>query len=576
MAWALFATLAALAIARAVLTLVPTMWVWSLNLHRFLGPGLAWGPWLIATAALYPAVSRRAVPALARFGDALADRPALSGWIMAALAAAVVVIFPDRTRFVGDFLLRQGTVEQGGAPAQLFPQALPLDVFLHYLLPRTLTEAGVLDANGAARLLGACEAAALAALAGAFARTLALRGVPAALAAAVLLCGGYLGMFTGFGKAFAELVLVVAALGVFGLGAVRDGRGLLRLGLVFAAGLTLHRSALATLPAVALAWWLGMRGRERGAWRDPHALLALAVPLGALAVMLPRIVTLMRRWDVLHVAPPEVQAAGGPLLAAFAGARLPDMLNLIAFLSPLSLAVVPMLVASRSARPRGRELALLAALALPMVLTLPFIHPAQGLYRDWDDFAAMGAGLSVVAAWLVAETLRAAPRFAWLGVAAALAAAVPALQWTTHWADPDRGLARVEAIMREPPTRTLNERSSTWDYLGIRHLRLGRLDAAAAAFTRSSEAAPSPRVLLELGFAERARGDLRGALAAYRRILERDSTHVVAWEMCGRTAAQMGDTLAVRQAAAALVRLDPGNRVALELKAWRSPARAER
>ena len=44
--------------------------------------------------------------------------------------------------------------------------------------------------------------------------------------AMVVLCGGYLGMFTGFSKAFSELCLLVAGVGVFGLSTMKDGRGL--------------------------------------------------------------------------------------------------------------------------------------------------------------------------------------------------------------------------------------------------------------------------------------------------------------------------------------------------------------
>jgi hypothetical protein len=54
----------------------------------------------------------------------------------------------------------------------------------------------------------------------------------------------------------------------------------------------------------------------------------------------------------------------------------------------------------------------LLALALPFVLVAVLIHPAQGIFRDWDDFAASGVALSLIAAWLVGEALRSAPRFA--------------------------------------------------------------------------------------------------------------------------------------------------------------------
>ncbi|MEK7329666.1 MAG: hypothetical protein AAB113_02580, partial [Candidatus Eisenbacteria bacterium] len=158
--------------ARAALTFVPGTWFWSLNLHRFLSPVMGWGLWLLAALALVPPLARRVSPMLARWGDALTRRPVSTATAWALGAATLAWLTPDRVRFVGDFLLRQGTVEVVEQPGLLFPQALPLDLFLHYALPLKLTAAHLMSANGAARLLGAVEVAMLGALAAAFARTL--------------------------------------------------------------------------------------------------------------------------------------------------------------------------------------------------------------------------------------------------------------------------------------------------------------------------------------------------------------------------------------------------------------------
>src|SRR5262249_21683478 len=197
---------------------------------------------------------------------------------------------PDTVRFVGDFLLRQGTVEMADRPGVLFPQALPLDVFLHYTLPLRITTAHLADPNGAARLLGAVEIAALAIAAAWFPRVLEPRFGAALACASVVLFGGYLGLFTGFSKAFAEMCVLVALAGVSAISALRTGRGLLTLGLAAAIGILLHRSALGMLPALGLVWvgWLARHGRE-GGWRRPGVIAAFIVPLLALAVMAPRI-----------------------------------------------------------------------------------------------------------------------------------------------------------------------------------------------------------------------------------------------------------------------------------------------
>src|SRR5439155_17349296 len=189
-----------------------------------------------------------------------------------------------------------------------------------YTLPLKLIAAHLLSANGAARALGAAEAGALGALAAAFARSLDLRGGAAFAAAAMVLFGGYLGMFTGFSKAFAELCVLMAVAGVCAITALRRGRGLLGLRLAVGIAIALHRSALGMLPALVLVWvlWFLRHGRD-GAWRRPLVLAALAPPLAALALVGPRIAATVLKTDAaVHFAPPEVASQGGVLGAALA------------------------------------------------------------------------------------------------------------------------------------------------------------------------------------------------------------------------------------------------------------------
>ena len=561
----LWLTLALLVAARAALTFIPGTWLWPFGLHRFLAPVTAWGPWLAAALALIPALARRAQPVLAGWGDAIRRSPVLTTLAWGLAAALLAWFMPDRVRFVGDFLLRQGTVEVVERPGVLFPQALPLDVFLHYTLPLRLTTAQVVDANGAARLLGAVEAALLGAMAATFSRTLELRGGAAFACAAVVLFGGYLGMYTGFSKAFTEMSTLVAVAGVGAMAALRNGRGLLPLGLASALGIGLHRSALGLYPALGLVWglWLARYGRE-GAWKRPQVILALAIPLAALAVMAPRIIgTVMNTDTAVHFTPPEVRAQGGVLGAALAGTRPWDLASLVLMLSPLALAI-PALAALLGWRPKGsdarrRELLVLATLALPFVAVMAFIHPAQGLFRDWDDFAATGVALSLIAAWLVGETLRGTHRFAWLAVAVTLGVAVPTVQWLVVHTDTVRGLERVRAFVTEPPERPPAQRGTTWDYLGIRNYRLDRFSEAQAAFAQAAETSPSPRILHEWAISAAEAGDDVTARMAFLRLLEKDPANIGGWLGLAAASMRMRDVPEAKRAATELARRDPGS-----------------
>jgi hypothetical protein len=564
----LWGILVALALARAITAFEPSMWAWSLNLQRFLDPLPAWGLWALAALALIPAVARRAAGIWSALGDAMAKHPALFTWAAFIAAMLLVGLNPDRVRFTGDFLLRQGTVEVAERPSQLFPQALPLDVFLHYGVPRVLTQALSIDANAAARLLGMLEAGALAALALAFARTLSMSAGAAIAVAAIVFFGGYLGMFTGFSKAFAEMCLLVAAVGLFGLRAIRQGRGLLPLGLALAIGVTLHRSALGLLPAVVYAWvvWIRVHGKD-GAWKRPPALIALAIPIAGLAIMVPRIVAVIRRWDAAHFDPRGAELSGSVLSAAFAGARPVDLANLVMFLSPLVLLLgLWIVLARRRAAGVGREAALFLLLALPFLVVMPFLHPAQGLFRDWDDFAATGVAISLIVAWTIAQALRESPRHA-LAVAITMAALAPAVQWLAHNADVDRGFERVRAFVLEPPDRAPRERGTTWDFLGIRNFRLERWEAAAESFGHAASTSPSPRILQEWALAETMRKQYALAQKIYYRFLEKSPENPLGWLGLAEVSLYIHDLPEARRAAQRTLALEPGNSQALEVLA---------
>jgi tetratricopeptide (TPR) repeat protein len=562
----LWLALIALAIARAVFAFVPTMWGWGLDLLRFTAPAPAWTLWALAALALVPALGRRALPALEALGRALDRSGALAYAAWGAGAAALAWVFPDRLRFVGDFLLRFGTAERALEPSALFPQALPIDVFLHYRLARLLDLSLGMDVNTSARLLGALEAALLGVLAVAFARALALRGAVAVAASALVLFGGYLGVFTGYGKAIAEVSLLTVAFAVCGLRVIRVGGGLLAPGVCVALGLVLHRSTLGLVPALALCWAFALREPEsRARWSRPATWLAAALPLAALAVMLPRLVATFATMDPVHFSSSEVRRQGGLLGAMFAGTRPADLVGVVALLSPLALAAPAMAATLGRRGAPWREGALLLALALPWVVMLLLIHPPQGMFRDWDDFAAAAVTLSMVTAWLMATTLREAPAWAWLCVPVALGAAAPSVHWLMHNADLERGLGRVEAYLREPPVRSEEERAKTWDFLGIRYAQLDRWDRSAEAMARAAELAPSPRVLLQWASAEQARGNDHGAQMVYRRLLTIAPDESRGWYGLAFVSWRLEDWGECRRAARELLRLRPGNPQAVQI-----------
>jgi hypothetical protein len=561
---AAWVALAALAVARAALAAAPSTWGWSLSLVRFLPPLPGWGLWALAAAALIPALARRALPLATRAGDLLVRRPGLASAAWAAGGAALAWALPDRVGFVGDFLLRENTLATRGVDvAHWYPQALPLDLALHHHLARTLMLATGAGATEAGRMIGVLDAAVLGWLAPRFTAELGLRGAAALLAASGVFWTGALTLFTGYNKAFAEMALLAAAVGTFGLRAARTGRGLVPLLLASAAGFTLHRSALGVLPAVFLACAWALRARGRELLRRPSTWIAFALSSLSLAIMIPRILHIVRNVDPIHFTPAEPGRSA--IAAAFAGARPADMLNLGLMLAPLAAAALAALVALGPAAWRRRELALLGSLAFPFVALVPFIHAQQGLFRDWDDFAAAGMGVALLSAWLLAETVRAAGSRAWIALPLTLAAAVPSAQWLVHHTLPEHGLARVRAFVTEPPARTSFEQAMTWQYLGQTYLGMSRAVEAADAYSHAAGLLSSPHILRQWGLAESLARHHDRAVSVFRTLLERVPGDIIALRGLMLMSLPLRDSAQARAAAESLMRVSPGDPQAAEL-----------
>ena len=502
---AVWGVLCALLIARGAASLSPGMELWALGAGRFLPPAVTWATWMVAALLLVPSVSR---PLAAGCGRIFPHVPASAGTTALVVAvAAAVVILPDRAWFVSDFILRLGIVHVTLPAERLFPQAPPLDLLLHVSLPRLLARWWSVDILAAERVLGVVKLLVLVGFAAAFVRLLDVpSGLRAALLA-VIVTGGHLALFTGYGKATADLCVVAVAAGTYGLRLVRTGRGGVGLAIAVAAGLLLHRSGLAFLPALVVATVLGARVRSAsGGARSPWSLLWLALPLSILLWWIPRLLGLVHGLDQHHL-PPLQGGVAAMLATAFAPLHLLDLLNITLLLSPVALAIPLLLVLGAARAERRADLVFLSSFAGAWVVGMLFVNPFdQGAFRDWDTFAAAGVTFSLVTAWLVAAVLRRAPRHAWLAAACAVTTAVFALQELLLSHDPGAATARVEAFVVESTRSPDAHRTLALDYLGVRYGALGRKEESARAYARAAAITPSARVLYDWALAEADRG----------------------------------------------------------------------
>jgi tetratricopeptide (TPR) repeat protein len=211
----------------------------------------------------------------------------------------------------------------------------------------------------------------------------------------------------------------------------------------------------------------------------------------------------------------------------------------------------------------------LLALAAPWVISIPFSHVGNGMFRDTDVFAAPAAAATLLAAWLVGEMLRGGGSTrAPVAAAIVLAAAMPVVQWLAINTNVERGLGRVEALMAEPPRRNDTKRVYTFDFLGVRWNQLERYENSAAAFRRAVELAPSPTMLQKLALAEDLAGNPRGAIDAYHRLVARDSTSVGGWYGLAAVLSRSRRFAESRDALEHVLRLKPGDPDATRMIAY--------
>lgn len=532
----LLVLLAVLLLLRAAAAALPVGWVWGVASARDVAPALAWALHaLLAGVLLVAAVGRvPAAPALVRRHWPL---------LLALAGTSLLLVLPDRSRFVGDFVLRHGILDEGPGFLRIFPQAMPLDAIVNHTLPARLGAWLHVSPALVLRVLALAEGGVLVALATRFARLVTTREATAAAVAVVLCSGGYAALYSGYSKPTPQLVLCALGTLTYGLELVTRGRGAAGLALSVALGLALHRGALPLLlPALVAAVW---------AWRTPglsrRALAPLLLPLAVFVAALPRLTQVIGRFDAgVNFTPPEVAAQGGVLAAAFSPLRLLDAGNALLLHAPL----LPFAVWAWRGLARERRPAWLLVCFAAFVPVLLFVYLPLGPFRDWDALAPCGVMFAASAAAGVAVLLERSARPREHALAVAVSAAVPLVLWMASLASLDRAFERATALAAGPPLRSATHRSSVYDWLGVRALNEERFALAAQAYREQCALAPSPHALKLWGTAALLAGDAASASRGFAQLTERVPADPVGWYGLWMSAAAAGDTLTASRAAA--------------------------
>ena len=488
---------------------------WAFDFPRFLAPPVARGLAAVTILAMGLAVVRRPRNVVRHAGTALAIG------VTAGLLAAIVAL-PDRSGFLGDFLLRQGAIAAGRYDRS-FPQGLPLDHLLFgHVLPAFVAITR-LPLPVASRGIGVLAELALLAIAGLGWRRAGL-AAPAALLGTLLVgATGLASMFTGFARDTVALLPIVLALAFTLAERVEHRRPFSPAAeWLLLAALALHRTSAVLLAPYLVATGFAWRDPRPPGWKWAAALLALGV-----AVLLPIDVAVFTSFDLTRHTP-WLAPGHFALLPLLHPGYLADVLGALALLAPVAFASALLLLPGPDRAARWLD----AAFVLVWVPVVLLTEPQQGVFRDFDVYAPMAVtGVFVGARQLV--RLRSVEP-SWSGRAARMAAVAGLQSFVAVLlvaSNPGSTRARVLDALARWPQASAIRRAQWLDWLESDAERSGDRAAAARLAVRSAEAVPSRLRWIRAALAATDAGDFESARTDYGRVLAIDSSSVIAW--CG-------------------------------------------
>src|SRR2546426_10903156 len=128
---------------------------WGVDSAAYLPAWFAWITWAIVGAALFRPIGTALTRGLERVGRQYETPSKAALLALFAAVALGVLSLPDRVGFTGDFLLRISSAKASGSPATIFPQAMPLDLWLHYTFPHEIARLRIAPVELTSRVVGA-------------------------------------------------------------------------------------------------------------------------------------------------------------------------------------------------------------------------------------------------------------------------------------------------------------------------------------------------------------------------------------------------------------------------------------
>lgn len=285
----------------------------------------------------------------------------------------------------------------------------------------------------------------------------------------ILLTMGSLQLFLGYVENYSFTYLFVLAFIVFSLGYLQ---GRLRwffplAGFILAAAA--HGSALYLLPSLLFVLAIGKRGTKTSVLRK-----AVCMAAGLLLFLLAALIYHGHGWTVPPLFVPlteDAYAAPGYLL--FSLPHLVDFVNEQLLVSPvgLVLCVAPLVCLTGRQIWRSRSFQFLFLITISQLAFSFVIDPGLGAARDWDLFAPMCLGYTMLGLFVFLHLFSNRPSFGYLSLILVLSSLYSTAPWVVLNSDEQKSVKRFQNILEIDPKRSYSGHFILIEYFKARGLK---------------------------------------------------------------------------------------------------------
>ena len=273
----------------------------------------------------------------------------------------------------------------------------------------------------------------------------------------ILILMGSAQLFFGYAEHYPLLCCGILIYLFYSLKYLRAETNILVPVIIFLFLLPLHFSSLYLFPSILFLFFFNGEGKNLAhtfkSKKTPIALFFLLLIFAGLVLYVREY-----NWYAFSYFVPLLHGGyTGPNYTLFSSSHILDFLNQQLLISPVGLALflVFLILRPRPSSTKDRILQFLLIVSVAQLLFNFLINPGLGAPRDWDLFASVGLGYTVLALYIFSQ-IPPGPKFSYLKLNLVIVALLFTLPWILINVNPERSVARFRNLLDLDPKKSRN------------------------------------------------------------------------------------------------------------------------